>query len=107
MHKEVLNRNEQHTCKAAKATDTFDVCNVAEGDNVLWSRVDERYYPQLLVTWIDPYCVKSVGEISVVLDHLVTHEEREAHSSHVMMYEEASFEVTEEILEHVSSKELC
>ncbi|KAF0728716.1 hypothetical protein AaE_009428 [Aphanomyces astaci] len=104
MHKEVLNRNELWANKAAKATEDYEVCNVTEGDYVLWSRVDERYHPKLLVTWVGPYRVKSVGEFSVVLEHLLTHEEREAHTSRVKMYAEASFEVTEEILEHVSEQ---
>ncbi|ETV64781.1 hypothetical protein H257_18395 [Aphanomyces astaci] len=45
-----------------------------------------------------------VGEFSVVLEHLVTHELREAHASRVKLYAEDSFEVTEEILEHVSEQ---
>ncbi|ETV78055.1 hypothetical protein H257_08268 [Aphanomyces astaci] len=104
MHKEVLNRNELRTNKATKATEDFEACNVTEGDYVLWSRVDERYHPKLLVTWVGPYRVESVGEFSVMLEHLVTHEEREAHTARVKMYAETSFEVTEEILEHVSEQ---
>ncbi|ETV65102.1 hypothetical protein H257_18092 [Aphanomyces astaci] len=79
-------------------------CNVSEGDFVLWSRVDERYHPKLLVTWTGLYRIKEVGEFSVVLEHLVTLELREAHTSRVKLYIEYSFEVTEEILEHVSEQ---
>ncbi|ETV69473.1 hypothetical protein H257_14843 [Aphanomyces astaci] len=91
MHKEVLDKS---AMRAVKATEKYEQCNVSEGDYVLWSRVDERYHPKLL----------EVGEFSVVLEHLVTHELREAHASRVKLYAEDSFEVTEEILEHVSEK---
>ncbi|ETV69577.1 hypothetical protein H257_14710 [Aphanomyces astaci] len=75
MHKEVLNRNEQQTSKAAKATELSTP-----------AAVDERYHPKLLITWVGSYRVKSVGEFSV------THEEREAQTSRVKMYAEASIE---------------
>ncbi|KAF0761210.1 hypothetical protein AaE_003463, partial [Aphanomyces astaci] len=104
MHKEVLDKNAMRAAKATKATEKYEQCNVSEGDYVLWSRVDERYHPKLLVTWTGPYRVKEVGEFSVVLEHLVTHELREAHASRVKLYAEDSFEVTEEILEHVSEQ---
>ncbi|ETV71538.1 hypothetical protein H257_13201 [Aphanomyces astaci] len=56
------------------------------------------------VNKVGPYRVKSVGQFSVILELLVTHEEREAHTSRVKMYAEVSFEVTEEILEHASEQ---
>ncbi|ETV79725.1 hypothetical protein H257_06962 [Aphanomyces astaci] len=96
MHKEVLDKNAMRAAKATKATEKYEQCNVSEGDYVLWSR--------LLVTWTGPYRVKEVGEFSVVLEHLVTHELREAHASRVKLYAEDSFEVTEEILEHISEQ---
>ncbi|ETV93828.1 hypothetical protein H310_12390, partial [Aphanomyces invadans] len=100
MHKEVMNKNEQRVLKAMMKTDSYENCNVTEGDYVLWSRVDERSHPKLLVTWLGPYRVKEVGEFSVKIEHLITHEEREAHMSRIKMYAESSFEITEEILEH-------
>ncbi|ETV70710.1 hypothetical protein H257_13808 [Aphanomyces astaci] len=91
MHKEVLDKNAMRAAKATKTTEKYEQCNVSEGD-------------YLLVTWTGPYRVKEVGEFSVVLEHLVTHELREAHASRVKLYAEDSFEVTEEILEHVSEQ---
>ncbi|ETV73107.1 hypothetical protein H257_11931 [Aphanomyces astaci] len=83
---------------------SLQVMHKERSNYVLWSRVDERYHPKLLVTWTGPYRVKEVGEFSVVLEHLVTHELRKAHASRVKLYAEDSFKVTEEILEHVSEQ---
>jgi hypothetical protein len=104
LHKEVKEKNGKRIAKAKDKTEDYEECNVVEGDYVLWSRVDERHHPKLLVTWVDPYRVKEAGEFSVVIEHLVTHEQREAHMSSVTMYAESSFQVTEEILEHVSEQ---
>ncbi|KAF0775422.1 hypothetical protein AaE_000878 [Aphanomyces astaci] len=70
--------------RVVKATEKYEQCNVSEGDYVLWSRVDERYHPKMLATWTAPYRAKEV----------------------VKLYAEDSFEVTDEILEHVSEKEI-
>ncbi|RHY86253.1 hypothetical protein DYB35_010545 [Aphanomyces astaci] len=50
---------------------------------------------------LDPSAISrtSTNYEQVLLEHLVTHEEREAHTSRVKMY--AEVEVTDEILEHV------
>ncbi|ETW04761.1 hypothetical protein H310_03909 [Aphanomyces invadans] len=64
----------------------------------------EYLLPVLLVRWIGPYRVKEVGEYSVFLEHLITHEVREAHTSPVEMYAESNFEVTEEILDQASEQ---
>ncbi|RHY93883.1 hypothetical protein DYB31_007403 [Aphanomyces astaci] len=85
--------------RVAKATEKYEQCNVSEGDYVLWSRVDKRYHPKMLATWTASYRAKEVGEFSVVLEHLVTHELWEVHTSRVKLYAEDSFEVTDEILE--------
>ncbi|RHY45543.1 hypothetical protein DYB30_012425 [Aphanomyces astaci] len=103
MHKEVLYKN---SMRVMKATEKYEQCNVSEGDYVLWSRVDKRYHPKMLATWTASYRAKEVGEFSVVLEHLVTHELWEVHTSRVKLYAEDSFEVTDEILEHVSEKEI-
>ncbi|KAH9114486.1 hypothetical protein AeMF1_011427 [Aphanomyces euteiches] len=78
-HKQVLQKNETRAQKATAATANAEACNVCEGDNVLWSRVDENHHPKLLVTWLGPYRVTEVGEYSVEIEHLLTKERRQAH----------------------------
>ncbi|KAF0771627.1 hypothetical protein AaE_002421 [Aphanomyces astaci] len=81
MHKEVLNRNEQRHRRLRGL------------------QRDRRCYGQGWTSATTP-SYSSPGSVQ----HLVTHEEREAHMSRVKMYAEASFEVTEEVLEHVSDQ---
>ncbi|RHY79630.1 hypothetical protein DYB30_011272 [Aphanomyces astaci] len=85
MDKEVLAKYTMRETKAAISTEKYEQCNVSQGDSVHWS-------------------LKEVGEFYVVLEHLVSLELREAHTSRVKLYTEDSFEVTEEILEHVSEQ---
>ncbi|RLO01835.1 hypothetical protein DYB28_015090, partial [Aphanomyces astaci] len=65
MHKEVLGKKAMSAAKATMATEKYEQCNV----------------------------IKTVGEFSVALKHLVTHELREAHALRVKLYVEDSFEV--------------
>ncbi|KAF0702438.1 hypothetical protein AaE_015927 [Aphanomyces astaci] len=78
---------------------------VTEGDFVLWSRVDENtHYPKLLVTWIGPFRVVKCLPYSCVIEHLITGVQREAHHSRLKFYAESHFQVTEEIIDHVSEQ---
>ncbi|ETV64570.1 hypothetical protein H257_18558 [Aphanomyces astaci] len=78
---------------------------VTEGDFVLWSRVDENtHYPKLLVTWIGPFRVLKCLPYSCVIEHLITGVQREAHHSRHKFYVESHFQVTEEIIDHVSEQ---
>ncbi|KAH9141701.1 hypothetical protein AeRB84_014147, partial [Aphanomyces euteiches] len=51
-----------------------------------------------------PYRVTKVNEYSLEIEHLLTKERRQVHMSRVKLYAEESFEVTEELLEHISEK---
>ncbi|KAH9088225.1 hypothetical protein LEN26_019605 [Aphanomyces euteiches] len=104
LHKAILDKNEARATKAMIATANAEACNVCEGDYVLWSRVDENHHPKLLVTWIGPYRVAQVNEYSLEIEHLLTKERRQVHMSRVKLYAEESFEVTEELLEHISEQ---
>ncbi|OWZ14903.1 hypothetical protein PHMEG_00011537 [Phytophthora megakarya] len=77
----------------------FDV-----GDYVLRSRVDQKHNDKLLVTWIGPYQVVQADEHSFRVKHLVTGTEHDVHSSRLKFYADDSFEVTEEIREHVAAQ---
>ncbi|ETV78979.1 hypothetical protein H257_07763 [Aphanomyces astaci] len=85
VHKEILDKN---AMRGAKATEKYEQCNVSEGDFLLWSRVDERYHPKLLITRTGPL------------------PSQRSHTSSIKLYAEDSFEVTEEILEHVSQQRI-
>ncbi|KAF0727840.1 hypothetical protein Ae201684P_004627 [Aphanomyces euteiches] len=104
LHKAILDKNEAQATKAMIATANAEACNVCEGDYVLWSRVDENHHPKLLVTWLGPYRVTQVNEYSLEIEHLLTKERRQVHMSRVKLYAEESFEVTEELLEHISEQ---
>ena len=104
MHREVSARDARRMEKEIKANIGNTICNVELGDYVLWSRVDEKLHPKLLVTWLGPYRVIEVSEFSVDIEHLITKETKKAHMSRVKHYADASLNVTEEILEHVSEQ---
>lgn len=74
------------------------------GDFVLWSRVDEKRYPKLLVTWLGPYRITNITEFSCEIEHIVTKAKRVAHTSRLKIYADSDFEITQEIREHVSEQ---
>ncbi|KAH9123096.1 hypothetical protein AeMF1_005839 [Aphanomyces euteiches] len=102
LHKEIVEQNHAKQDKARERTSQYPACNADRGDYVLWSRVDEAHHPKLLVT--GPYRVVEVNEFSARIEHLITKEQRDAHMSRLKMYAESSFEVTDEILEHVADQ---
>ncbi|KAH9106457.1 hypothetical protein AeMF1_017927 [Aphanomyces euteiches] len=104
LHKEIVEKNHARQDKARERTSQYPACNAERGNYVLWSRVDEAHHPKLLVTWVGPYRVVEVNEFSARIEHLITKEQRDAHMSRLKMYAESSFEVTEEILEHVADQ---
>ncbi|KAH9090266.1 hypothetical protein LEN26_018896, partial [Aphanomyces euteiches] len=104
LHKEIVEQNHAKQDKARERTSQYPVCNADRGDYVLWSRVDEAHHPKLLLTWVGPYRVVEVNEFSARIEHLITKEQRDAHMSRLKMYAESSFEVTDEILEHVADQ---
>ncbi|KAF0727163.1 hypothetical protein Ae201684P_019356 [Aphanomyces euteiches] len=106
LHKEIVEQNHAKQDKARERTSQYPACNADRGDYVLWSRVDEAHHPKLLVTWVGPYRVVEVNEFSARIEHLITKEQRDAHMSRLKMYAESSFEVTDEILEHVADQRI-
>ncbi|GMF42399.1 unnamed protein product [Phytophthora fragariaefolia] len=104
MHKKAIayrakqtNRNRRNQKYATKPN--FDV-----GDFVLRSRVDQKHNDKLLVTWIGPYQVVEADEHSFRVRHVVTGTEQDVHGSRLKFYADKSFEVTEEIREHIVSQ---
>ncbi|KAG2917224.1 hypothetical protein PC114_g7202 [Phytophthora cactorum] len=81
-----------------------NLVNFAVGDYVLRSRVDERQENKLQVTWVGPYRVVRADTHSFTVEHLVTGELTDVHASRLKTYADDSLEVTEVLLEHVTSQ---
>ncbi|KAG3118918.1 hypothetical protein PI125_g2464 [Phytophthora idaei] len=81
-----------------------NLVNFAVGDYVLRSRVDERQDNKLQVTWVGPYRVVRADTHSFTVEHLVTGELTDVHASRLKTYADDSLEVTEVLLEHVTSQ---
>ncbi|OQR83712.1 hypothetical protein ACHHYP_14375 [Achlya hypogyna] len=79
------------------------------GDYVLWLHVDEKRYPKLLVRWFGLYQITDVGRYSCTIRYIITGNECQAHTSRLKPFAESSYEITQEIREHVSEQgiELC
>ncbi|KAF0717166.1 hypothetical protein As57867_002454, partial [Aphanomyces stellatus] len=94
LHKEIRDARQKKTWRdIAKQNNRRVDLEVQEGDYVLWSRVDERKYPKLAVTWLGPYRVTEVLDCSCMIEHLLSHEVREAHNSRLKLYAESSYMV--------------
>jgi hypothetical protein len=104
MHKQVLDEREKRTLLNQRKSRGANVVNFSVGDYVLRSRVDEKYVAKLLVTWIGPYRVIRADPYSFTIEHLITGEQADVHASRLKFYADVSFDVTEEILEHVAAQ---
>lgn len=104
MHKKVIDARSKQTKRNQRKPKHTLKPNFDEGDFVLRSRVDQKHNDKLLVTWIGPYQVVKAEENSFRVRHLVTGAEQDVHSSRLKFYADKSFEVTEEIREHVASQ---
>ncbi|KAG3199075.1 hypothetical protein PC128_g5559 [Phytophthora cactorum] len=81
-----------------------NLVNFTVGDCVLRSRVDEKHGNKLQVTWVGPYRVVRADTHSFRVQHLVTGDELDVHASRRKMYADDSLEVTDELLERVSTQ---
>ena len=104
LHKAIADMRQAETARREAARTHMEdfVANI--GDYVLWSRVDEKRYPKLLVTWLGPYRIVDITMYSCTIQHIITGAERQVHTSRVKPYAESSYEITEEIREHVSQQ---
>ena len=104
LHKEMveqrakqLNRNKSNSKKAHEV-------NFHIGDYVLRSRVDSKHQNKLLVTWVGPYQVVGAAKYSFRVRHLLTGQEADVHPSRLKFFANSSFNVTEELREHIASQ---
>ncbi|ETO60594.1 hypothetical protein F444_21235 [Phytophthora nicotianae P1976] len=104
MHKKVITARSKQTKRNQRKPKHAVKPNFDVGDFVLRSRVDQKHNDKLLVTWIGPYQVVQAEENSFRVRHLVTGAEQDVHSSRLKFYADKSFEVTEEVREHVASQ---
>ncbi|EGZ21544.1 hypothetical protein PHYSODRAFT_488387 [Phytophthora sojae] len=104
MHKRVQVARSEQAKRNQKTQRGARVANFDVGDYVLRSRVDQKQNDKLLVTWIGPYQIVGADEHSFRVQHLVTGAESDVHASRLKFYADASFEVTEEIREHVAAQ---
>ena len=104
MHKRVKQERAKQAKRNQRNQRAARVANFDVGDYVLRSRVDDKHQDKLLVTWIGPYQVIGADEYSFRVRHLVTGVESDVHSSRLKFYADDSFDVTEEIREHVAAQ---
>jgi hypothetical protein len=78
----------------------FDV-----GDFVLRSRVDQKHYEKLFVTWVGPYQVVRADAHCFAVRHLLTGEETDVHPSRLKFDADQSLEVTAELRDHIADKD--
>lgn len=104
MHKDVAKERDQQTCRNKKGQRGARKANFSVGDFVLRSRVDQKHQDKLLVTWIGPYQIVKADVHSFVIRHLVTGVESDVHASRLKYYADKSYEVTEEVREHIASQ---
>jgi hypothetical protein len=104
MHRKASEAREQQTRRNKRKQKKEVKPNFGIGDYVLRSRVDQKHNDKLLVTWIGPYQVVGTDTHSFRVRHLVTGAETDVHPSRLKFYADDSYEVTEEIKEHVAAQ---
>ncbi|POM64929.1 Hypothetical protein PHPALM_19472, partial [Phytophthora palmivora] len=104
MHKVVEDQRLKQRMLNKKRERGENLVNFTEGDYVLRSRVDEKRSNKLLVTWVGPYRVVRADAHSFRVKHLITGAELDVHASRLKFYADSSLDVSEELLEHISSQ---
>lgn len=104
MHKEMSDQRLKQTLLNKKRQRGEHLVNFTVGDYVLRSRVDEKHYGKLLVTWVGPYVITRANKYSFTVKHLLTGNETDVHASRLKFYADSNLEVTEELQEHVASQ---
>ncbi|POM65947.1 LOW QUALITY PROTEIN: Hypothetical protein PHPALM_18268 [Phytophthora palmivora] len=104
MHCDVEDRRQKQRLLNKKRERGENLVNFTVGDFVLRSRVDEKHGNKLQVTWTGPFRVIRADAHSFMIQQLVTGDELDVHASRLKMYADSSLDVTDELLEHVSSQ---
>ncbi|POM79226.1 Hypothetical protein PHPALM_3157 [Phytophthora palmivora] len=99
MHKRVQKARKKQTRRNHKAQSGAKVANFDIGDYC-----GQMHNGKLLVTWVGLYHVVGADEHSFRVQHLVSGAESDVHASRLKFFADASFEVTEEIPEHVAAQ---
>ncbi|ETL83427.1 hypothetical protein L917_16625 [Phytophthora nicotianae] len=104
MHKVVEDQRLKQRLLNKKRARGENLVNFTEGDYVLRSIVDEKSGNKLLVTWVGPYRILRADAHSFLIEHLITGAKLDVHVSRLKFYADASLNVTEELLEHISAQ---
>ncbi|OWY95378.1 hypothetical protein PHMEG_00034631, partial [Phytophthora megakarya] len=92
MHRDVADQRLKQRLLNQKRKRGENLVNFDVGDFVLRSRVDERHGNKLQVTWVGPYRVVRADAHSFAVQHLVTGDELDVHSSRLKFYADDSLE---------------
>ncbi|ETP51549.1 hypothetical protein F442_03336, partial [Phytophthora nicotianae P10297] len=104
MHRDVSNAREKQTLLNKKKERGENLVNFSVGDFVLRSRVDKKHVNKLLVTWVGPYVVTAAHPRHFVVRDLVTGKSSDVHASRLKFFADSDLQVTEELLQHVTSQ---
>ncbi|ETN09440.1 hypothetical protein PPTG_11836 [Phytophthora nicotianae INRA-310] len=106
LHKPMTQERERQTVRNQRAQRPARSPNFDVGDFVLRSRVDQKHYEKLLVTWVGPYQVVRADKHYFAVLHLLTGEEVDVHPSRLKFYADHSLQVTEELRNHIAAQGL-
>eukprot|EP00474_Spongospora_subterranea_P008141 CRZ08599.1 hypothetical protein [Spongospora subterranea] len=106
MHKAVDQRRRDKRSKSrSQVSQTLP--NFMEGDFVLWGRREDSTCERnnkIAVRWLGPYRIVRVNsEWHYTLENLVTGDHVDAHVTRIKFYHDPSLEVTQDLLQYVSS----
>jgi hypothetical protein len=104
MHQDTLSAREKQTLLNKKQARGESLVNFSVGDYVLRSRVDEKHKDKLLVSWIGPYVVVRADKNSFRVKSLTNGKELSVHASRLKFYADNELNVTDELIQHVSSQ---
>ena len=104
IHKAVENVNVRQQLLNMEQQRVAQETNFDIGDYVLRSRVDDKTVPDKLdVTWVGPYMVvEAHARQSFTVQQLITKKKRRVHASRLKFYHDASLNISEKWLGHVS-----
>eukprot|EP00644_Phytophthora_capsici_P009199 jgi/Phyca11/102126/e_gw1.6.950.1 len=104
MHKVVEDQRLKQRLLDKKRARDENLVNFTEGDYVLRFRVDKQSDNKLLVTWVGPYRILRADAHSFLVEHLITGDKLDVHACRLKFYADASLDVTEVLLEHISAQ---
>ncbi|GMF27503.1 unnamed protein product [Phytophthora lilii] len=107
MHKKLTTAKTKQTNRNQRNQRVAHPVNLYVGDYVLWSRVESRIKSnKLSVKWVGPFRVIGAKPNSFTVEHLLNGCIRDVHVSRLKHYADSSFDVTEEVVEHIANQDI-